>query len=165
MNRLRILIATLSLVLCGCALRPGGPSAVDEVKPVVAVTHALRSMMLGRWYGEAPLTNGGKRQWLTERFEDGTFRIQFHTDAGEGPTSQTEAGFWGVSGQIYFTITRGWLRGELFFPADPTDAMFYDAYEILEFSAERFRYRNPETGNVFDTRKVGEDFQFPPITT
>ena len=118
--------------------------------------------MIGRWYGEARLEGGGDRVWLTERFPDGQFKIEFILRTPRGTEKQTEIGFWGVSANVYFTITKGWLEEGFFSPGHPEDASLYDAYEILELTEGAFRYRNFGDGSEYTLRRVSSDFVFPP---
>ncbi|MBD8526431.1 hypothetical protein [Pseudomarimonas arenosa] len=165
MKRLAIVLFCVQALLAGCATPPVFDTSVHATKPEAPVTDALRTLMLGRWYGDQPVKGGGRRQWLAERFVDGTFRIDFLIETPEGTTQLTEVGFWGVAGGVYFTITRGWLDGDSFGPADPSDPSMYDSYQILEASDDLLRYRGNESGSEFTLRKVGDDFDFPPTET
>jgi hypothetical protein len=73
----------------------------------------------------------------------------------------SEVGLWGISGPVYFTITRGWVRDQRFSPADPTQATFYDAYEILELSKDKFRYKSFVIGDEYTEKRVSDSFSFP----
>ena len=99
---------------------------------------------------------------IVERRRDGSMTIRFLViDATGKADEQTEVALWGISGPIYFTITRGWLHGRQFHPADPSQSYNYDAYEILELTRQTFRYRHFTTGSEYTLRRVAPDFDFP----
>jgi len=143
-----------------------GPSEgepVDPVKPHDPESAILlRNMMLGRWFGEAPTKDGGRRMEIVERRPNGTMTIRFRViDAAGKVDEQTQVEIWGISGPVYFTIMRGWLEGKRFEPADPTQTYYYDAYEILELTNRTFRYRHFTTGSEYKLDRVDADFEFP----
>jgi hypothetical protein len=41
------------------------------------------------------------------------------------------------------------------------DAFYYDAYEVLILNEEERRYRSVVFGDVYESVRVPEDFQFP----
>lgn len=153
-------VALAALSATGCATSPG---AIDAHKPELEMSsQARRVMMLGRWYGRAPTTDGGLREWLVERNPEGTYAVRFRTRDGDGTvTEQVEVGEWGVSGPVYFTLMKGWVVDDEFRPADPTDGYFSDAYEILHLDAESMTYRSYDTGNTFTVRRVSEAAGWP----
>jgi hypothetical protein len=151
-----------ALVLGALLLSACSPSTVHTQKPHAAASEAQRSALVGRWYGETATKDGGKRLHIMERSADGTYRVNFRTIESSGKVSdQTEVGLWGVSGLVYFTITRGWLQDERFVPADPEEAYYYDAYKILELSKKQLRYRSCAVGDKFLVTRVADDFSFP----
>ena len=118
--------------------------------------------MVGKWYGEQPAKEGGKRQWIVERKRDGTYKINFRVYRETGELSESaEVGQWAVSGPVYLSMFRGRVRGNNIVPVDPSDPYNYDAYEILELNDEIFKYRHYELGATFTLKKVAEDFEFP----
>ena len=154
-------LATLltALVLCSCAST--GQPLKSGIKVGTGETALNRQFMVGNWYGEEPVASGGKHQWLDQRKNDSSFIIRIRSvDSGE-TIDQTEYGTWGVSANIFFSITSGWLHDGLPTPADPSDPNFYDAYQILSLTSDSMTYKNLETGNVFTARRVSDDFQFP----
>ena len=151
-----------ALLLVALLVSACSPSTVDSQKPRAAASETQRGALVGRWYGEAPTKDGGKRMHIMERSPDGTYKVSFRTVESSGKVwDQTEVGLWGVSGLVYFTITRGWLQGDRFVPADPEEAYYYDAYKILELSKKQMRYRSCEAGNKFLITRVADDFSFP----
>lgn len=157
---MKIFLAATTLVLI--AGSPEGPP-IDPVKPDVPKSAVrLRDMMLGYWFGESPTKDGGRRMQIVERRRDGTMTIRFRVIDPAGKVhEQTQVEFWGISGPIYFTIMRGWLEGMRFDPADPTQADYYDAYEILLLTDQAFWYRHVTTGSEYRIDKVVPDFDFP----
>ncbi len=119
-------------------------------------------MVVGRWFNEAPTKDGGKRFSISERNPDGTFVVRFRVIEASGKVwEQTELGFWGVDGPIYFTITRGFLDNGKVVATNPMDPTFYDAYEILELTESTMRYRSVGNADEFTTRRVPQSFEFP----
>ncbi len=122
MKRHCILIVLIVLFIAGCATAP----SIYTVKPNDSSEEPRRNLLLGRWYGEERTREGGKRLEIIDRYVDGTFKIQFRVTEGSGKVwDQTEIGLWGISGPVYFTITKGWLHDKDFSPADPTQSTFY----------------------------------------
>lgn len=119
-----------------------------------------RTLMVGKWLGEARTDDDKLRLTLVERSANGTYRITFRTYDGNDYEESVEVGLWGLSGPVYFTIMRGWMTGGGFAPADTTQAYFYDAYEVISLDQVSFDYRSLETGNRFGVQRVGNDFQF-----
>lgn len=155
----RVLLLAATLLFAGCAHVPAinASKAADH-----EAAEARRNLLIGRWYGETPATEGGKRLEITDKAADGTFTIQFRVIERSGKVSdQTEVGLWGITGPVFFSITRGWLFGGQLIPADPTRATYYDAYEILELTAERFRYKSFASGEEYTVNRVSADFSFP----
>ena len=152
----RLCVLSIVLLLGGCA------SPISTIKETSPDADQRRASMLGSWYGEELTKDGSQRLELVDRGEDGTLQVRFRIIEASGRTwEQTEVGLWGITGPVYFTITRGWLHGDKLELADPTDAGFYDAYRVLELTTERFRYRSYASGDVYTLRRVARDFTFP----
>lgn len=154
----------LALLLAGllpaCAWNESARTPdVGLVKPgTPAVTAQRRQLLLGCWVGAAQIAGGGQRVWLVQRESDGSFRIDFRTEVENAEAEvTTEIGHWGVSGEVYFTMTRGWLTPAGPEPADMTDPYYYDAYVIEALDEAQFIYRHAETGYSYRvTRPVGD---------
>ena len=154
----RILLLSVPLAaLFGCASHHR--LSYDEYKPEIHGAQERRDSLVGNWYGEAISKNGVQRRWINRRSSDGSYIIEMKIDDPSSEQPDREYGVWGMSGPVYFTMMRGWLDedGEIR-PSDPSDANFYDAYEIVQLTADAFTYRGLETGNVFTTRRVADDF-------
>lgn len=157
----KISVVLMASLIVGCAAFGQKQPAVTVYKPDSTKSdQERRDAMVGNWVGEAPLKDGGERKWLVQRSNEGTYVVTFIViPEGEQPEISQEVGFWGISGPVYFTITKGWLRQDgNVEPNDPTKAYFYDAYKIVALTQERFEYESFSTGNRFIVRRVGEEF-------
>jgi len=111
--------------------------------------------MAGSWHGKQTLKEGG-REWIVTRSAEGKYKIKLKS----AQLNQCEVGEWGVSGDIYFASTKGWLEGKKFTRADPKDPANRTAYDIVELTETTFSYRHRETGEVLTEVKVSDDFSF-----
>lgn len=144
-------------LLVGCAAAP--VARIGTTKDIRASAQYRRDQLVGTWFGEALLRDGGRRQQLTRHDADGSFRIHFRVENALGEiTDIVTIGLWGLSGPTYFTLTRGWLTEAGLQPADPTQAYLADAYEVLELSGRRLRYRGYESGNEYTLERVPDGF-------
>ena len=155
----RFLGLLLCSILCACTQQKELLRSSDKVG--TEQTAQSRTLLVGRWYGDMQAADGGRRQWLTERAADGSFNVTFRVTSRGRNTYQREYGTWGISADIYFTVTSGFIESGLPEPADPTDPTLYDAYRVLSLSASGMTYQNLETGNTFVVRRVGDDFTIP----
>ena len=114
--------------------------------------------MIGNWVGESLLDSGEWRRFLVQRSPDGTFVVTFKTRRGEQVSVEQEMGLWGISGPIYFTITSGWIDGDLVQWADPRQPHLYDAYKIINFEGDYFEYESLAVDARFVLRRAAEDF-------
>lgn len=157
---MKISTALSLFLLAGCAWNDAARTPdVALAKPGTPVQTAERRRLLtGCWVGAAQIEGGGQRVWLVQRGDDGRFRIDFRTEVDNADAeTTTEVGSWGVSGEIYFTITRGWLTPNGPQAADMGDPYFYDAYLIEALDDQQFVYRHAETGYAYRvTRPVGD---------
>lgn len=153
----RVIAAAIVIAAGGCATH----AAIDRLRLPDATQEQQRALLVGKWIGDAMTRDGARRVQITERTADGAFKVTFRDiDAHGAVSEQTEVGYWGVSGSIYFTITVGWLDASGFREADPTDASLNDAYQILELTEQRFRYRALQSGDEFSLSRVADTFEF-----
>ncbi len=133
------------------------------VKPDITLSAAQqRNALLGKWVGEKKSDKGELQKWLVERYVDGTYKIVFRIYKNEtNYKQQTEVGQWGVSGPIYFSILRGWIKEGNYIPANPEDPYHYDAYRIISLKENSFEYETIEPNIRFKVNKVPSDFNFP----
>ena len=131
------------------------------VKPDVFSDDVSRAQLIGAWLGESPVKDGSTVKWLLKRASDGTYKVQFRiTDARKMQRDQFETGFWGISGGVYFTLTRAMIENGRLIPVDTKDASFYDAYKILSSSPSEFKYKSLSTQEVFTVKRVANDFSW-----
>lgn len=157
--KLSVKVLLFMLVCGGCAMRPATTPA-GAVKAWSADAQHDRNLMVGKWLGEIRTEDGKLRVTLSERSENGTYRITFRNYDGSRYDESIEVGLWGISGPVYFTIMRGWMTGGEFKPADTTQAYFYDAYSIISLDERSFEYESVETTTRYSVRRVGNDFEF-----
>ncbi len=157
--RISIVTSLVALALAGCASSPG----VYLAKPAAPVgLEHNRGYLAGKWLGEAPVREGGSKMWLNERSPDGTFVITFRNQSSQGDVEiSQEYGVWGLSGDIYFTKTMGWLKNGEKRPVFGPDSYFDDAYVVKSLTASEFIYESVVTDEVFRTRKVPDDYNLP----
>ncbi|MFD2178292.1 hypothetical protein [Veronia pacifica] len=158
---MRAILLALFMAVTGC-LTITSNEPTDLVKPDLTEGSKQQwNLMIGSWYGKQPSKNGGHSEWIVNRYADGTYNIKFKF----ADSSQSEeVGEWGISGGIYFSIFKGWLKKSQFRPADPADPYNRDAYDILSLTEDAFSYRHRETGDVYRVIKVANDFRFTPST-
>ncbi len=147
------------LFLLSCSIL--SPQRADLSRP--SFNHELatqRSSLIGKWYGKTSVKEGGVREWLRELRVDGTFTIKFKfTDEKKKVTEQVEAGHWGVSPGVYFSLTREVLLGTGYSALDVTNPTLYDDHKILKLGPEYFKYQSNETGTIYETFKVSEEYK------
>jgi hypothetical protein len=118
--------------------------------------------MIGKWFGEATTDDDQIKKWITERRPDGSLRIHFRTYKKTGGyKEQIEVGLWGVSGPIYFTIINEAIADDKVITIDPTDAYFYDAYEIIKLTEQEFEYKAVTFSDIYKVKRVPDDFRLP----
>lgn len=155
--------ALLLLALTGCAPGNSKPQEITSSKP--ALTDKQTSdwqLMSGRWYGSQPTSDGGTKEEIIDKLSDGTYQIVFKvTHPEKGTQFSVEVGYWGMSGDIYFSIFRGWIRDRQLIEANPSDPYHYDAYRIIRLDEELFEYKHVSNGNRYTLKRVPDNFQFP----
>lgn len=158
-----ITLAFLGLFITGCASTDISKVVVTPEKPSLTLSQEQTwSLMIGKWFGSQSTKDGGKKQQIMERSPQGTYQITFRIFDKDGKMEQqSEAGHWGVSGPVYFTIFRGWVEGNQLSPSNPDDPYNYDAYKIIRLNSEVFEYESYSSGNKYSIKRVANDFQFP----
>tara|TARA_B100000768_G_C11165037_1_gene326208 strand:+ start:320 stop:814 length:495 start_codon:yes stop_codon:yes gene_type:complete len=158
-----IIALFVGLALTGCATTNTSTVTVTSQKPSLSLAQEETwDLMIGKWYGSQPTKDGGKKQTIMERSPQGTYKITFRVFDKDGKyKEQAEVGHWGVSGPVYFTMFRGWIKGDQLSPSNPSDPFNYDAYKIIKLNKDVFEYEDYSTGDKYVTKKVPNDFQFP----
>lgn len=72
-----------------------------------------------------------------------------------------EIGEWGVSGDLYIVITRGWINDGQIDKTDTTDPYYWDVYEVKKLSNNEFHYKSLKDNVLYKTRRVPAGFDFP----
>lgn len=149
--------------LLGCTLNNTSQLEINSTKPPLALSQQKTwSLMVGTWYGSQPTKEGGKKEEIMKRSPDGTYRITFRVyDKSGNYSDDTEVGYWGVSGPVYFTIFRGWIEAGRFSASDSSDPYNYDAYKIIKLNDKVFEYEAYSTSDRFADKRVHSDFKFP----
>ncbi|HCS26800.1 MAG TPA: hypothetical protein DIW43_05075 [Spongiibacteraceae bacterium] len=156
-NTVKIVLTIIALTLAGCSVtktaQPGDEFGLDH-----AITERMRDALLGRWCGEKIYSDGTVQRWTVLRLRDGAYKVDFYTIDADGKEERWgEYGLWGVRAPIYFTAMRGFIKEARAREADTTNALFYDAYKVVELNEEVFTYKSYTSGNTFTlTRECGE---------
>lgn len=146
-----------------------GPVQASKMKitsaqsTATATQKAQWAKLVGKWFGEVEIAGGGKRKWIIERYSNGTYQAHYRVFTEDGQIKDAvEAGHWGVSGTVFFSINRAMrpLDGR-FRDTDPADPKYYDAYEIIELTNHVFRFKHAESNEKFEMKKVDDDFELP----
>lgn len=142
----------------GCSVNPyelNSPAAA----PISADQQQQHKAMLGKWYGNQPLKEGGTHEWVMQRGDQGQYLAEFKTtDKNGNVRRQSEVGLWGVSGDVYFTIFMGYPHPDGIHLVDSSDPYNYDAYYILNLDETAFEYKNARSGSTYKVIKKPDDF-------
>lgn len=160
-----ILLVVGSLFLTGCTSSLTSKDLVLNANSQLDKSQLeMWNYMVGRWYGNQLMEDGGVRQQITERFNDGTYKIIFRYKKPDSKVKEDiEVGQWGIAGPIYFSIYRGWIDGDKFIPANSSEPSNYNAYKIIHLTNEKFKYKSYSTESVYSLIKVTNDFTFPDL--
>src|SRR5579859_838585 len=162
MDRRMLLTLVLAMALVGCAgTRPPVPNASGSwfwKEGASRDTMTSRRLLIGVWHSEATDIHGVTRIEDATRLANGTYVIHFveRSDSGKVTADQTECGRWGISGNIYFTITEAIREGDHGDPVSPYDAAFYDAYAVLVLTKAAFEYKHVESGQMMHDDRVND---------
>jgi hypothetical protein len=142
-----IVMVLTALAIGGCASKPAStnePGGSWFMKQTVPDDFKSRRLLIGNWRSEATDIHGVRRVEDVTRNADGTYAFHFTqiSEAGKTTVDQVECGKWGVSGDIYFTITLSTRQGGKGQPTSPYDPSFYDAYRIQTLTDEIFEYKH-----------------------
>ena len=158
MKQILSITALTALLLSGCQTTQTS-QPIETLKKESISDQQKHKLMIGKWYGNQPTKDGGRRQQLTERREDGTYVIHFRIHEKNGDVwDQIETGEWGIAGDIYFSIFKGWIQDGYFKPTDPTDTYNRDAYRVITLNQDEFIYEAVQNGERYTLSKVGPEF-------
>lgn len=146
-------------MIASCASVP----EVDTWKPEISDGKIQQwNYMVGSWYSDQPTKSGERKETTANLLSDGSYIINFKKTSAEGEvTNKTEVGYWGISGDIHFTIFKGWIENEVVKLARPTDPYNYDAYKIIELTETTFKYVHVDTGDEFHAKKIKTSKESP----
>ena len=125
-------------------------------------TRQNRNKLIGTWYRSQVTTGGDLDSEMSILRADGTYLFRFRQIDRNGAVQYyTESGFWGISGNVHFTIAKGYYDDGVFHAYDPSDHANYVAYIVLELSDDRFIYQTVTSGTVYTSERVKDGFEFP----
>ena len=161
MKKLFPVMVLLVIFLSSCATTDNFNIVIN--KPPLSQSEEERwRLLVGKWYGNTLSESGVRREIITVRLDDGTYKIRFRiSDQMQVVEERTEVGRWGISGPIYFTIYFGWIEGDEFYPSDSLAPYNQDAYRIIMLNDEIFEYEHVVVQAKFVAKKVPMDFEFP----
>ena len=157
-------IAFYFLIVAGCQQGNEVDATTTNAQADLAPrdTRDNREMLIGTWYSSHSRSDGSIFQSIADLNADSSFVIRFRTiQPDESVKDWSVFGIWGVSGDIHFTVTRGFEHGGQMTPSDPEDASNYLAYKVLKLTGSEFEYQTVVTGNRFRSEKVADTFNFP----
>ncbi|MGE0329417.1 MAG: hypothetical protein AB7P37_01840 [Ramlibacter sp.] len=110
------------------------------------------TLAAGSWYGEVPATADQPLQrFMTQRQPDGTFTLLTRLyQNGRAVSELRNAGLWGVSNGLYFTITTE-INGKR---TETRTTELSNAYLIRSLTAEAFEYQHIASGRMFRVKRV-----------
>ncbi|SPF45972.1 exported hypothetical protein [Syntrophobacter sp. SbD1] len=138
-------------------------NGIEYMKPPLSQSQNIRwAQLVGTWFGDQPTKDGGRYMWISNRYNDGTYKAHFRiTDASGKKMEKIEVGEWGVAGDIEFLIYKGDLQGDKVVNVDPTDPNNRDVYKILKLNDEIYEYELIDSDIKFTAKRVPVDFSFP----
>jgi len=159
----RVTLLGLALALAVSACAGSGRGAISNpgswfMKPgAFAEDQKSRRLLTGVWRADSTDMHAVRRVQETTRSADGTYETHFTeiAESGQVTLEQTECGRWGISGDVYFTITLAIRQGDRGSTVSPYDASFYDAYRIQKLTDTAFVYRHVVSGQGSSEAKLG----------
>ena len=147
-------IIALAFVLSGCANQQQ-PEKRD-VHLNVSQRQSQWDNFAGHWRTQRSNDIGGKNTITIKRFKDGRYVIQFKIFDKQEILKEEhrEMGLWGISGDIYFTMFKGWIENDRFQPANSSKAAHYNAYQIIEHGADKLIYKSLSSDNTFSYQRI-----------
>jgi hypothetical protein len=160
-SRSALLSLSLAVALVGCATTEQSTEPKDGSwfwKPkAFSEDVTSRRLLTGMWRSESTDLHAARRIEESTRNADGTYETHFKEidESGKVTMEQTECGRWGISGDVYFTITLAIREGERGNLTSPYDASYYDAYRIRKLTDKTFTYQHVVSGQLSNESKVG----------
>lgn len=135
------------------------PTPAPMSAPAAGGASAAELALQGVWIWDYQPTEGGPLQrFLLERRADGSFTMVSRSyTAGRATSQLVNAGLWGVSNGLYFTVTVQ-VDGQR---VNMRDSALYNPYVIVGLQGEELRYVHLPTGIELRTRKVPATTRLP----
>lgn len=103
---------------------------------------------VGAWRGEhVDGVSSVRRDWEIERFEDGTYRLEFAVHDDNPPRASVERGYWAVDGCLYTTLVM---------EIDGEPALYQEVYRLHEIDPLSMAYTNFRTGTTYRVHRLLE---------
>ena len=120
------------------------------------------NLLLGSWYGTLPTINGEAKKQIISHNVSGRYqsRVRSRSENGEVKTI-SETGYWGISGDIYFSIFLGWVTDKGAKRAHSSNPSHYNAYHITGFADQTLMIKHASSGKQYTLEKVPNNFRFP----
>jgi len=120
--------------------------------PATAAPSEQETLATGTWYGEfSPGPGQPLQRFLTTRLADGTFMLVARLyENGRAKSELRNAGLWGISNGLYFTVTTE-VDGKRL---DPRNAEMANPYLIRSLAAGTFEYQHIASGRLFRVKLV-----------
>ena len=114
----------------------------------------------GRWYGEGVEIDGAFTQYLIERRDDGTFKIESRTpqNCAAGTRVFVDTGRWRLEGGT-LTMRTETMDGD---KVDANDPEFNGRFRITVVDADHATVLDEDTSISWSMKRVDKDFAFPP---
>jgi len=160
--RIPLVLSLIALLLLGGCSSPSRTIYAETdmiVDPNDVDESANWERMCGKWYGIKLLREGGKREWLLIREANGKYTSIFlNSLPGKAPERSVEVGEWGISGDVYFTVFKGWMFGARLSPAKQGHDT-REAYHIVKLANDECIYECAESGELYRVVRVSDDFE------
>lgn len=155
MKRYSILVA---LLIVGCSVDPSKTTVNPYSEDPDGGRQSVWNALIGSWRGSQATIDGDTYEWVMTQFNNGKYVLEGRLIGKDGAEAfQMEVGEWGASGNIKFTIFKGWLKGDECVPSDPRDPTNYDAYEVVSITSTEIVYRNLDNESLFVAKKVEDN--------
>lgn len=115
-----------------------------------------RENLIGDWVRQEVLEDGSQELEQASMTEDGQYQFDFSTYDQQGNLLEhtSEFGFWGLVGDIHFTVAKVQIVNDKEYVLDPTDEEHYQVYKVLELTGQKFKYQHIVSNEVFILKRV-----------
>jgi hypothetical protein len=160
----RLLAVSVVLAACG-ATSPRQSSTAAITDATNQDQQQTWKALVGKWYGQHVDHSGNRIEWVIDRRQRGAYQVNVRTISAGGRVSESiEVGEWGVSGRVYFTIFKGWMREGGYVANDPADPSSRDAFHIVALTEDAFTYEHVVTGNRYTVKRVPGTYELPSLS-